>query len=378
MLICAAISSGDTVIDNLPMNDDISATVSCIRELGVSINLNCDTAYVRGCGGAFSKDTRVLHCRESGSTLRFLLPLALTDGVETVFKGSARLFERPTSVYEDICRKCGALWIPGENSLSVRGVLKHGNYPVPGNISSQFVSGLLFALPLLGGDSSIEITTPLESASYIDLTLDALGRSGFSVIREGNRYYVPGSQKAGGADMKVPGDESGAAFFGALNALGSSIDLEGLDPQTLQGDRVWRDLFRQLEKGYCTISVADCPDLAPILMTMAVIYHNGCRLTDTARLRFKESDRGNVMARELAKVGAKISVNYNYIEIGDSVIHAPDADFDSHNDHRVAMSLAVLATVTGGTVRGAESVGKSMPEFWDLLKSVGVDVTLSY
>ncbi len=370
LLICAGLAEGTSVIENVSFSEDILATLDCLRSLGATVEVDGNSVTVTGCGGK-PKATAVLPCRESGSTLRFFIPLCLLarGGVLT---GSHRLMERPLSVYEDLFARRGIFLVRIPGTVSLEGTLKAGDFPVPGNVSSQFLTGLLFALPLLDGDSRIVSTTPLESASYLLLTLWALKQFGIRVERPDERTFViPGNQSYRSRNTVVEGDESNAAFLGALNLSGGTVTVTGRDPKTLQGDRVWEPLFARLAEGSCEISLRDCPDLAPILMTVAAMNH-GCRLTDTQRLKIKESDRGAVMAEELAKFGARIELGEDFIEIGKTPLHPPKSSLNGHNDHRVVMSMAVIAAKYGGIIEGAEAVRKSFPDFFDILKKLKV------
>ena len=377
LLIGAALSDGTTEILSCPDNEDTGATADCLRALGASVIRVGDAVTVTGIAPDESGATRVLPCRASGSTLRFLLPLALTDGVPTCFTGVPRLFERPLSVYEDICRTRGIRWERETDRLTVCGRLTAGDYAIPGDVSSQFITGLLFALPRLEGDSRIVLTTPSESRPYIDLSLDALDAFGVRVLRpDENTFVIPGGQRfTSPGRVRVPGDESAAAFFGALNALGGCVTIDGADPGSRQGDRVWRQLLGACVRGCPTISLRDCPDLGPILMVVGALLH-GVRLTNTSRLRLKESDRGTVLAGELRKCGVDVRVSENGIVVPGGQVTPPRGTLDSHGDHRAAMALGVLCTVTGGTVTGAECVGKSLPEFWRMLSGLEIGVEL--
>lgn len=374
LLINAALTEGVSLLSRVPSNEDIAATVDCLRALGAQISLdgqgNCT---VQGMTGGRSGE-RVLSCRESGSTLRFLIPVALLDGVSTRFEGSPRLMERPLEIYRRICAERGIEWRQDASGLRVCGRLCGGEYSLAGNVSSQFVTGLLLALAEKREDSRIVLTTPPESNSYIDITVKTLADFGISVERPDPRELIirGGQHRVAVRGLEVEGDESGAAFFGGLNALGGSVDVEGLSPHTLQGDRVWRRCFDELRVGMPTISVADCPDLAPVLMAVAAAL-NGVVLTDTARLCLKESDRGEAMRLELEKCGVKVEVGDNSIRVSGRP-HPPHVPIDGHNDHRVVMAMAVLLTVLGGELEGAEAVSKSMPEFFGLLEGLGIEV----
>lgn len=388
-LINAALAEGPTLLHRLPFNEDIAATIDCLRALGVEISLDemgrCQGICPGICPGTCrvagrpepSAAPRRLNCRESGSTLRFLIPAALLDGVRTEFTGSPYLFTRPLSVYRDLCREQGFLWEQGPDGLTVEGQLRPGLYSFPGNISSQFITGLLLVLPSLPGDSTIRLTTELESSSYVDITLDTLSAFGVEIQRISDREFrIPGGQRRRARrPLTVEGDESGAAFFGALNLLGGRVVPEGLSPDTRQGDRVWQTLLPLLRSSTPVISVKDCPDLGPILMAMAAACH-GAVLTDTARLRLKESDRGAAMVQELAKCGVQAEMEPNRITIPGGQLRPPTALLEGYNDHRIVMALAVLLTRTGGRITDAEAVRKSMPSFWELLQSLGISLTL--
>lgn len=372
LLINAALTDGKTEIVGLSMNEDIAATIDCLRTLGAKIECTENKCTVSGIEQG-SDTLRRLYCRESGSTLRFMIPLCL-DSVKTELYGSPRLIERPHTVYSDICEKNGFLWQSDGEKITVCGRLKPGGYEIPGNISSQFITGLMLALPTLDGDSVIKLTTEPESLSYIEMTVASLSAFGIEVLKKSDReWFVKGGQtrKSPGV-INVEADESGAAFFGALNFIGGDVELVNLNENSCQGDRVWRSLFPKLKEGRAEISIKDCPDLGPILMSLAACL-NGAVLTDTARLKIKESDRGNAMARELSKLGVKVIVEENRITVDPSEIHAPSEALDGHNDHRIVMSLAVALTLFGGEINGAQAVAKSMPQFFTMLNSLGIE-----
>ncbi len=368
LLICAGLAKGTSVIENVAFSEDILATLDCLSALGVKSEISGNTVTVTGTGEL--RGNAVLPCRESGSTLRFFLPLCLLVGGGTL-TGSQRLMERPLSVYEDLFAPRGISLEKTVGSVSLSGRLTAGEFALPGNVSSQFLTGLLFALPLLDGESRIVSTTPLESGSYLLLTLSALEKFGITVKREDERtFLLPGNQSYLPQTASVEGDESNAAFLGCLDFAGK-VSVLGRNPKTQQGDRVWEEWIARLRQGYCEGSVKDCPDLAPILMTVAALCHGG-RLTDTQRLKIKESDRGVVMAEELAKFGASVFVGENHIEIKKTPLHPPKEPLNGHNDHRVVMSLAVLGIRYGGVIQGAEAVRKSFPDFFEKLKQVKV------
>lgn len=372
LLINAALTDGETIINGLSLNEDIGATIDCLKTLGAKIDYSHGRCTVYGTKDR-GESLRRLHCRESGSTLRFMIPLCL-DSVKTELYGSPRLIERPHSVYGEICEKNGFLWQSDGEKITVCGGLKSGEYEVPGNISSQFITGLMLALPTLEGDSVIRLTTEPESLSYIDMTVASLAAFGIVIEKRSEReWFIKGSQsRRSPGIINVEADESGAAFFGALNYIGGDVRLDNLNNNSCQGDRVWRLFFPMLESGRPEISIKDCPDLGPILMSLAACL-NGVTLRNTARLKIKESDRGGAMAEELEKLGVKVAVEENTITVDPSGIHAPNEALDGHNDHRIVMSLAVLLTQFGGKINGAQAVSKSMPQFFTMLNSLGIE-----
>lgn len=372
LLINAALTDGETIINGLSLNEDIGATIDCLKTLGAKIDYSHGRCTVHGTNDRGESPHR-LHCRESGSTLRFMIPLCL-DSVKTELYGSPRLIERPNSVYSEICEKNGFFWQSDGEKITVCGGLKSGEYEVPGNISSQFITGLMLALPTLEGDSVIRLTTEPESLSYIDMTVASLAAFGIVIEKRSEReWFIKGSQsRRSPGIINVEADESGAAFFGALNYIGGDVKLDNLNNNSCQGDRVWRLFFPMLESGRPEISIKDCPDLGPILMSLAACL-NGVTLRDTARLKIKESDRGGAMAEELEKLGVKVTVEENTITVDPSGIHAPNEALDGHNDHRIVMSLAVLLTRFGGRINGAQAVSKSMPQFFTMLNSLGIE-----
>ncbi|MEG2137819.1 MAG: 3-phosphoshikimate 1-carboxyvinyltransferase, partial [Oscillospiraceae bacterium] len=336
LLIAAALAGGTSRIKNLADSEDIAATKNCLTAL-------------------MEKTDRLpnLDCHESGSTLRFFIPLALALRGGGVFTGSTRLMERPQDPYFAIFREKGIQYTQENGTLTVTGTLPAGLYSLPGNVSSQFVTGLLYALPLLAGDSDIMLTSTLESRGYVDMTLDVLRKFGI-VIHEVSptEFHVPGNQ---------------AAFFLAANAMGNSVILQGLQEDSKQGDKAILEYSARLSaKGTVTLDVSQCPDLVPALAVEAAL-RAGERtyLVNAARLRLKECDRLDGVTKELCKLDARVEQTPDSLEIL-GVQTLTGGITDSHNDHRIAMMLAVAATRATGdvTICGAEAVGKSYPDFW--------------
>jgi len=371
-LISAALANGESRLSPIALSEDMLATMDCLAALGAEFQREGETVLVRGM--EYPKNTgKALCCRESGSTLRFLLPLCLLTGEEFLLQGAPRLMERPLGVYEDLCREKGFLFERTGEGIRVAGKLSGGKYSVPGNISSQFITGLLFALSLLPEESSLEVTGGMESASYVDMTLSALSAFGAAVERRENTFFLSGKNSFQSRDFTVEGDFSNAAFLDAFNLVGGEVRVSGLSDVSLQGDRVYREIFPLLPKGSPTVDLSDCPDLAPVLFALAAYFHGG-RFTGTARLRIKESDRGAAMAAELGKCGVELQVYENEIVVPDGKLTPPAEEIKSHNDHRIAMAMSVILSRIGGTLSGAEAVAKSYPDFYKAIKSLGIEV----
>ena len=374
MLFCGGLADGVSVIRNVGDCEDVRATLDCLCRLGADCRESDGTVTVRG-GLLRQEPCEPLPCRESGSTLRFLIPPALTADFPVRFTAAGRLPERPQTVYAALCAARGLTFRWDGCTLTVRGPLTAGDYPIAGNISSQFVTGLLFALPTLRGDSRIRLLPPVESRSYIELTLGVLSRFGVRAEWEtADTLLLPGGQVFRPCDCEAEGDWSGGAFWAALGRLGDNrVEVPNLDSASRQGDRVCIPYLDALCRGHATLSLADCPDLGPVLFAFAGAMHGGT-FTDAARLRIKESDRIAVMQAELAKCGVELVDRGDTVTVLPGRLHAPEAPFDGHNDHRVVMSLAVLATRTGGRITGAEAVCKSYPGFFSGLAALGIRV----
>ena len=372
LLICAALSDGLSKISNIGSNDDILATIDCLKNLGADIDINGDVATVKGINISKKSKTLQLNCNESGSTLRFFIPLSLLLSEETVFYGSDRLLSRPQSVYEAIFNEKGCFIGNNGKQLKTAGELKYGVFKMRGDVSSQFLTGLLFALPLLKGDSQIVLTTPLESAPYVDITIDVLSKFGVSVERKSeSSFYIKGNQKYLPQTLSVECDWSNAAFLDAFNLSGGNVAVEGLDYESCQGDKAYKVFYEKIKSGCPEIDISDCPDLGPVLIAVSTIC-NGAVIKGTKRLKIKESDRGEAMKQELKKFGVDITVNEDSIIVPKTKLLAPTENLCCHNDHRIAMSLAVLCSVVGGVLENAQCVNKSYPEFFDDIKTLGI------
>ena len=376
LLICAALSDGVSVIRGISDCEDVAATLDCMTAMGIRSERVGEDVTVYGIGPKMIKPMGTLPCRESGSTLRFFIPIALLSGRCVMLSGASSLLSRPMTVYENMCREMGYAFISDEKSITVKGPLKSGEYSVVGNVSSQFITGLLFALPTLAKDSRINITPPVESRSYIDLTIDALSKFGVEVIWEDEHtLYIKGGQKYMPMDVAVEGDYSGAAFPEALNLFDGEVVVDGLNPESIQGDRAYRRYYEQLLRGVPTIHIGNCPDLGPILFAVAAAKHGGI-FSGTRRLKIKESDRAEAMATELRKFGTAVTVGEDRVVIFPAEFKKPIEPLYGHNDHRIVMSLSILLSVVGGEIIGAEAVKKSYPDFFSHLSSLGIGVEI--
>lgn len=370
MLICGALSE-KSIIRSVAFSEDILATIDCLKALGAKVTIDNDFVTIGGIDFGSVSEIDTLPCRESGSTLRFLIPLCLLMNQKIELIGSKRLFERSLSVYEKIAKEQNIEFEKGTDSLRVSGRLVAGKYTVRGDVSSQFISGLLFALPVLDNDSIIFVEGELESGSYIDITLKALNDFGIVVERpDSNTFFIKGNQKYLSRDVAVEGDYSNAAFFEAMNLFGSKVEIKGLKEDSLQGDKKYKEYFEALNNGAAEIAISDCPDLGPILMAVAAAKNGGI-FTGTRRLKIKESDRGFAMQSELFKMGCRITVEDNRIIVPKYELTVPTEPICGHNDHRIVMAMTVLLTLTGGEIKGTEAVSKSFPDFFEKLNSLG-------
>lgn len=374
LLIAAALTNKKCCVTNIELSNDINATINCLETLGKKVTFANDKVIVETLKN-FNEldDVLIFDCLESGSTLRFFIPLALTLGKTVIFKGTEKLISRGISVYEEICAKQNIKVIMEQNQITFNGLLKPDTFNIPGNISSQFITGLLFALPLLDSDSYVNITTNLESANYVDITLDVLRLTGIEIVNIENRYIIKGSQEYQVSNFIVEGDYSNAAFLDALNYLDGNVELIGLKENSIQGDKIYKKYFKLLSCGYTEIDLQNAIDLGPILFVMASIFH-GAHFINTKRLMIKESNRINDLALELNKFGINVEEYDNEVIIKKQELQKPTEILTGHNDHRIVMSLSVLLTLTGGYIKDEDAVKKSYPRFFEDLKQIGIEV----
>ena len=379
LIIAAALAARESVLDNVAPSQDILATIRCMEALGASFTWSGSTLAVQGLAMNRPFPTLPhLDCGESGSTLRFLIPIALAVAGGGVFTGQGRLMERPQKPYFDLFDAKGISYTLEHGVLTVQGRLPAGDYPLPGDVSSQFVTGLLYALPLVEGTSRITLTSPLESEGYVDMTRQALHQAGITL----DGYTIPGSQHYTPIRGSVEADWSQAGFFYAALGLGNPLDVQGLNLHSKQGDQRIVSFYEQLtgpETGL-TLDVSQCPDLVPPLAALAA----GCpgkttHIVGAARLRIKESDRLATTSQVLVALGALVE------ELAEGLTIVGKAQFDGgvtvpcHNDHRIAMMAAVAATrcISPITLTGAQCVAKSFPDFWQVYERLGGQIVKS-
>ena len=382
-------------IDNLKYSVDITTTTEIMENWGANIEIGEDFEIIKGNSGVVNPKDEYTQCNESGSTIRFLIPIGLSSNNKIVFDGKGKLVERPLDSYYKIFDEQGIKysnnngWLP----LNVDGQLKSGKYEIEGNISSQYITGLLYALPLLNGDSELKINKTLESKGYIDLTLEILEMSGIKV--ENNNYksfFIKGNQKYNPFDYVIEGDYSQVAFWIVAGILGSEIKCLHVKKDSLQGDREIIEIVQRMganveifddyiivkpSQTYGTvIDISQCPDIGPILTVLAALSKGETKIINAERLRIKESDRITSIKTELNKLGANVE------EVGDSLVIngverlTGSTELSAWNDHRIAMSLAIASIKCDGeiVIDEAESVKKSYPHFWEDFKKMGGDV----
>ena len=373
-LIGSVLSRGKCVIKNIADSDDISATLSCIEQLGGSVTKDGNIVTVIPTNEK-QIENAVFDCKESGSTLRFFIPVVLATGAKNcTFLGSERLLARGIKEYEKLFENSDVKIKSDEKSIEVNGTLSAGNYEISGEVSSQYTTGMLFALSRLSGKSTLKITGNAESRAYVDMTIKVLKDFGADITEtEKNFFEINGKGRLSPGEFTVEGDWSNAAFLIALSRLAGTISVSGLNENSVQGDRFLSVAFDALDGENAEIDLKDCPDLAPILFSYAA-YKNGGKFINTRRLRVKESDRANVMAEELKKFGANVKVYENSVEIEKTQLKPPIVPLCGHNDHRIVMALSVLAAVFGAEIDGAEAVNKSYPDFFRVIKKAGVNV----
>lgn len=392
-IIAASLAEGTSVISNVLYSKDIRATIAAMRACGARITEH--ETWLEVTGSPVRRIERIIDADESGSTIRFMIPIALVCGEPITFTGKNRLVERPLDPFFDIFDEQGISYQRYENylPLEVNGGLKPGIFHIRGDISSQFITGLLYALPLLNADSTIILITPLESKGYVDLTLDMLAKFGIDIQnKEYKEFYIRGGQVYRPYDYTIEGDFSQSAFFLVADCLGADITLHAMNPDSHQGDKkIIRDIldmggkisfekdklkaFPVKTKG-CVIDFSQSPDLGPALSVLGALSAGVTEFVNASRLRIKECDRISCMKEELEKLGAQIVENPDGMTIM-GVERLLGGTVDSHNDHRVAMALAMASVKAKDNIRimNAECVAKSFPHFWEVFEAIGGEIS---
>ena len=389
-IISASIAKGTSVIHNVIYSDDVNATLDIFSSIGVVIDRYIDRLVITSNGIDSFTIRKPINCNESGSTLRFVIPV-LSNIKEVYFKGKSSLMSRPMHIYEEIFFNQGLSYKKQDNYIVTKGKIKPGKFKIPGNISSQFISGLLFVLPLLNGDSEIEILGTLESSNYINMTIDVLESFGIFIKRTKNRFLVDGNQSYKPAEIFAENDFSQMAFFSVLGIINNDIIIKGMNVNSFQPDKAIIEaifniggviekqsnmaIFKYSKTNNFTFDLSQSPDLAPILSVLASKSHGLSRLINGERLKIKESNRLLTTYNSLKQMGVKIVMGDDYLEIvGPNKLNG--GIFDSYNDHRIAMMLAIAATVAESkiTITNAEAINKSYPNFYDDLESLGVKI----
>ncbi len=391
-MLCAALAEGRSVLSPIELSNDMRATINAVTALGARADLADGTLTIDGIGGRFGNADREpveVNCIESGSTLRFIIPIACAAGINGKFVGEGTLVSRPIGLYKELLPQAGVTCeTEGGLPFVCRGKLRAGTYEMPGDISSQFITGMLIALTLCEGDSRITLTTPLQSAAYVDMTVRCMADFGVQVQRMADGWRIPGGQRYEARDYTVEGDWSHAGFFLAAGALGSELTLRGLRMDSVQGDKAAVELFRgfgaeidvsgneiTVRKGTLHaqhINAEQIPDLVPCLSICAALCEGTTVIDHAERLRIKESDRLTSTAAMIRALGGKVEILPDGLKI-EGVKHFTGGVVDGFRDHRIIMSAAVGALCAQGevTVTTPYSVNKSYPSFFDVYNSLG-------
>ena len=391
-IICASLANGKSYLSNIDYSVDIQTTKKCMQKLGAKIECFKDSLIIEGIADFAHLQDHHIECNESGSTLRFLIPIFSLTNEKITFTGKNRLLKRPQKIYEDLFTKIGAYFDQNDERIEIQGAFVSGDYTLQGNVSSQFISGLLFTLPLLKGNSRIHILPPFESKSYIDLTIQMMKKFGIIIEWENDlTLFIQGSQKYQPKNVIIEGDFSQFAFFGVLGAINAELDIAGMDPASLQGDKQILDILHDFNgcieenNGIYHIQPAsliandidlkNCPDLGPILCILAMFSKGITHIKNASRLRLKESDRIEAMVNECAKMGCTIEAYHDEMIIHGGY-HKPVLPLSGWKDHRIVMACAIALSVLGGEIEGCEVVSKSYPSFFEDLRSIGIEVSL--
>ena len=393
-LICASLSDGTSIVSNVTNSKDIEATVGCMKALGAIIKQIDETTYEVTGTNLFKQEGNITcNANESGSTLRFLIPLAACTIDKVKFLGQGRLLQRPMDVYENEFKKQNIEFNQSDKEIIVSGNLQAKDYVVQGDISSQFITGFMFVLPLLNQDSTLTITEPYESKSYVNLTIQMLAKFGIEIIEtSSNSYLIKGKQHYKAQDVSVEGDFSQLAFFAVLGTLNNTLSCSNMDMSSKQGDKAILDCipsftsdkdtitFTKKQPAPQTIDLSNCPDLGPILCVLASFTNGETNIVNAARLRMKESDRILAMETELKKWGVDITSTFDSIQIHGKEHYKSNntVEIFGHNDHRIVMAMTVFGLCAGSEciIDDAQAITKSYPTFFEDIQSLGGKVEI--
>ncbi len=383
-IICASLANGKSTISNVAFSKDILATIDGMKNLGATINIEDNTLYIEGIKDFQHIKSPIIDCNESGSTLRFLIPIFSLTNQEITFTGSKRLLERPLSIYQKIFQEQNLDFLQDDTKVQIHQSIKAQEYTIQGNISSQFISGLLFTLPLLKEDSILHILPPFESKSYIDLTIQMLEKFGISIhFLDSNTIVIPGNQSYLPYSYTVEGDYSQFAFFAVYAAISNTLEITGVSLDSKQGDKEILSILNSfgvkiesLKNGYKIyksnlighdIDLANCPDLGPILCVLAMYSLGNTHIYHANRLRIKECDRIYAMETELKKFGVSISSSEDDIYIKHCQHPICVEELFGHNDHRIVMALTIASacSTSSTTILDAHAISKSYPTFFE-------------
>jgi len=392
-IIAASLARGKSKITNITYSDDIYATINAVKAMGAKVETHDNYCYVEGVKKV-KKIADIVHCNESGSTLRFMIPIFSLSNKKFSITGTPSLMRRPLTIYEDIFSEENMQFTLQKNIIEIKGSLQPKTYKIDGTISSQFLTGLMYALPLLEGDSTIKIVNHLESKSYLNITIDLLEEFGIIIKEIDDGYFIKGNQSYHAKDYAVEGDYSQAAFFLVGGQMNGAIIINNLEHDSPQGDKVIIDIIKDMkgrviysEDGLISektktigtiIDISDCPDLGPILSLLASVSKGVTKIVNIERLRLKESDRVQSTVQTLKKLGVDIEVSGNEIIIQGSTKLLGGVTLDSHNDHRIAMMVAIASLVSTNpiTLTNPYAINKSYPNFYKDYQKLGGQITI--
>ena len=387
-IICAAMANGVSRISPVALSNDIKATIGCIKALGADAVLENNVLTVDGTN-MYKNKTALLDCGESGSTLRFFIPISAVGNINATFVGKGKLPQRPIGIFTEALPKAGTVCkTEGGLPLEIKGQLKSGIFEIPGNVSSQFITGLLLALPILEGDSEIVLTSPLESVGYIAMTIRTMKQFGVNIQATEKGWHIKGGQSYKPCDYTTDGDWSQAAFFMVLGAVSGKVTVKGVAKDSTQGDKKCAEILARfgakvtqldnevtVEKGELkaiTIDASQIPDLVPVLSVCAAFAEGTTKIINAERLRIKECDRLKATAELLNNLGGKVKELSDGLEIT-GVSSLKGGNVNGYNDHRIVMSAAVCAARSDEDITAtfAMSINKSYPDFYIDYNSIG-------